>query len=182
MIPIASYIADTVTFVAHAHGHQRYGDHPNPGGPEGVPYVEHALEVARRLRGHGLHAVLAGLLHDTVEDTYVTEDVLRERGYPEEVIAGVMAVTRRDDEEYPDLIRRAASHPLGCYVKLADNLANTDNLPALVNRQRAARLERKYARARQILREPYTRLQMQAHQAGLDHLQFGPEVPCEVVW
>jgi hypothetical protein len=48
---------------------------------------------------------------------------------------------------------RAAQHPLGCLVKLADNLDNTDQLGRLAEAdpERARRLDEKYARAREVL-------------------------------
>lgn len=118
----------------------------------GKPYIEHCRTVAGLLRHHGDHAVMAGLLHDIVEDTTVTLDELRRRGYPEDVISAVDSVTRRDDEDYYDMVRRAAADPLGRLVKLADNATNADeNRLELLPKKVADRLRRKYAKARDIL-------------------------------
>lgn len=120
----------------------------------GQPYINHPRTVARILadQGHGDDAVMAGLLHDIVEDTDVTLDDLRERGYPEEVVRAVDAVTRRAGESYMALIHRAAADPLGRLVKLADNETNSDpaRLALLTDKEREW-FTQKYARARAVL-------------------------------
>jgi (p)ppGpp synthase/HD superfamily hydrolase len=94
---------------------------------------------------------VAGLLHDIIEDTPVTYQQLTERGFPAVVIEAVRAVTRRDDETYPELIDRAAAHPLGRLVKLADNWHNLSSLDALANEDDRIRLRLRYEQARQVL-------------------------------
>lgn len=117
-----------------------------------APYYDHVAEVAKRLVEHGEMAVMAGLLHDIVEDTDVTLEQLREMGFPEAVVRAVDTVTRRDGEAYMDLIARAAADPLGRLVKLADNASNSDEERlALLDPATAERLRQKYARARQVL-------------------------------
>jgi (p)ppGpp synthase/HD superfamily hydrolase len=118
----------------------------------GRPYIEHPRAVAAALAEHGDHAVMAGLLHDVVEDTDVTLDDLRAAGYPAEVVDAVDAVTRRPGETYMQFVARAADHPLGRLVKLADNAHNSspERLAALPPEQ-ATGMARRYARARAIL-------------------------------
>ena len=118
------------------------------------PYIQHPRTVARILadQGHGDHALMAGLLHDIVEDTDVTLDDLRQRGYPGEVVRAVDAVTRREGESYMDLICRAAADPLGRLVKLADNETNSDPARlALLDDEQRAWFTEKYAKARAVL-------------------------------
>ncbi|WP_330158239.1 metal-dependent phosphohydrolase [Nocardiopsis tropica] len=118
----------------------------------GRPYSEHVFAVRDLLAPHGVHAQMAGVLHDVLEDTPVTADDLRGRGCPEVVVRAVESVSRRPGESYGDLVRRAAADPLGRLVKLADNRHNSDEgrLAALPAEQ-ADRLRAKYARAREIL-------------------------------
>lgn len=126
--------------------------HHNQFDKAGNPYINHPRAVAEALRPHGDHAVMAGLLHDVVEDTDITLDDLRDLGYPEEVVAAVDSVTRRLGEEYMDLIRRAAADPLGRLIKLADNAHNSDPARlALLDPEQAAWFEQKYAKARAVL-------------------------------
>lgn len=118
----------------------------------GTPYIDHVREVARRLERYGDEAVMAGLLHDIVEDADVTLDALRGMGFPEAVVSAVDSVTLRDDEAYLDMVPRAAADPLGRRVKLADNASNSDpDRLALLNPKTADRLKRKYHEAREIL-------------------------------
>jgi (p)ppGpp synthase/HD superfamily hydrolase len=96
--------------------------------------------------------MIAGVLHDILEDTGTTAEDLAREGVPAAAIKAVEAVTRQEGETYMELIRRAAAHPLGRLVKLADNADNTDEgrltlLPA----DQAGSLRKRYARARQVL-------------------------------
>lgn len=122
----------------------------------GRPYIEHAAEVARRLEPYGDLAVMAGWLHDTVEDTGLTLTGLLGMGFPDAVVQAVDSVTQRPGEPYLDMVRRAAADPLGRLVKLADNATNSDEARlALLDPATADRLRRKYARARAVL-DPQT--------------------------
>jgi (p)ppGpp synthase/HD superfamily hydrolase len=116
----------------------------------GKPYVYHPLAVAGALISHGEYAIHAGLLHDVVEDTPITLDTLRTLGYPAEVLNAVDSVTRRDNENYFEMIERAAADPLGCIVKMADNRHNFGRLDHLPEPQRAF-LHKRYTRAYAIL-------------------------------
>ena len=118
----------------------------------GQPYMSHLLRVRDALAGHGETAMIAGVLHDILEDTEMTAGDLAWEGVPAAAIEAVEAVTRREGETYMDLIRRAAAHPLGRLVKLADNADNADEARlALLPAGQAGSLRKRYARARQVL-------------------------------
>lgn len=136
----------TVYFTSALAGHAHAGQVDKAG----KPYIDHPIAVAAALVEYGDNAVMAGLLHDVVEDTDITLDVLRTLGYPEEVVRAVDSVTRRDGELYSKLIERAAADPLGCLVKLADNRHNTDRLDNLDEPIRSG-MARRYAKARKVL-------------------------------
>lgn len=106
---------------------------------DGQPYITHPVAVAeildRRLRRQGVldgdreMAVVVGLLHDTVEDTDATlEDI--EANFGPICRIHVDSVTRRDDEDYLDFIRRCQylSPLIGVSVKLADLEHNLSDL------------------------------------------------------
>lgn len=167
--PTVSY---TNEFVALAHEGQPYGEEP---------YVNHVRRVAERLRPHGEWAYMAGLLHDAVEDTAVTLDLLWQMGYPEMVIRAVDTVTLRDAEDYMDRIYIAAAHPLGCHVKLADNTDNRAQLHKLVETdpRRARRLCEKYDKALAVL-VPARDAHMRERGLGRQEcMVFGPAMPEE---
>lgn len=90
----------------------------------GADYIGHPLRVAARLNDD--NEKIVAVLHDTIEDTYVTAGYLREQGFPQEIVDGVIAVTRREGESYEDFVRRAACNPLGRAVKIADLEDNMD--------------------------------------------------------
>lgn len=155
----------TDELVERLHRGQRYGQEP---------YINHLRRVARRLAGHGEHAYIAGLLHDSVEDTSMTLARLRSLGYPEIVVGAVEAVTCLPGEDYFDRIRIACAHPLGVHVKFAGNRDNFANVAVLakVDPERAERLRDKYEAAREILYPAV--LQWAREQAGVS---FGPPMP-----
>lgn len=121
----------------------------------GNPYFSAHLEpVARLLRPYGPYAVMAGYLHDVIEDTDQTPESLRAEGVPEEVIDAVVAVSRIPGEPYKELIRRAAAHPLGALVKLADNthnLAMNAELEKIDPKKAKSMREKRYLPARAVL-------------------------------
>lgn len=117
-------------------------------------FAAHLEPIARSLRSFGAAAVMAGYLHDVLEDTDHTPATLAARGVPAEVIEAVISVTKVDDEPYPQLIERAAAHPVGRLVKLADNTLNLASNPGLAETdpEGAQRmLEEKYLPARERL-------------------------------
>ncbi|MBQ9509403.1 MAG: HD domain-containing protein [Bacteroidales bacterium] len=117
----------------------------------GYEYIMHPIRVAERCKD--TRAKIVALLHDTIEDTFVTTDYLLEQGFPDEIIEGVLSVTKREGESYDEFVRRAAENPLGKEVKKADLEDNMDirRLKELTDED-VGRL-RKYLRAWQFLNE-----------------------------
>ncbi|MGY3340560.1 (p)ppGpp synthase/HD superfamily hydrolase [Streptomyces filamentosus] len=118
----------------------------------GVPYVEHVRAVAAGLVPFGPELVMAGLLHDVVEDTEWTAGGLRAAGVPERVVRAVEAVTNGPGRSYEEKIRDVARNPDATLVKIADNAHNSraDRAAALPP-DRRARLAAKYRAARRVL-------------------------------
>lgn len=90
----------------------------------GREYVMHPIRVAGRCRNP--KAKIVALLHDTIEDTAITTEYLLKQGFPEEIINGVLSVTKQEGESYEDFVRRAAKNSLGKEVKQADLEDNMD--------------------------------------------------------
>ena len=63
---------------------------------------------------------MAAVLHDVVEDSDLTLDDLRGRGFPAEVVEAVDCLTKREGESYEERIRRARANHIARRVKLAD--------------------------------------------------------------
>ena len=95
----------------------------------GFPYIMHPLRVMHRLGpGASGDERVAAVLHDVVEDSDVTLDDLRRRGFAESVVAAVDALTKRPAEkvDYFAAIRRAGANPIARAVKIADLSDNLD--------------------------------------------------------
>jgi (p)ppGpp synthase/HD superfamily hydrolase len=83
---------EALAFAACAHRAQVRKGTPDPG----VPYIVHPMHVATILRDHGFDEDLciAGLLHDTVEDTGASAEQIAQR-FGDGVAALVRAVTEQ---------------------------------------------------------------------------------------
>jgi hypothetical protein len=126
--------------------------HHNQFDKAGRPYMDHVTAVAHRVERYGPDAVIIAYLHDVVEDTAITINMLRGAGFSETIISAVTSVTRRGDESYEDLINRAAKNPLGRLVKLADNADNSDpERLKLLDPGVSSYLTEKYQKARNVL-------------------------------
>lgn len=90
----------------------------------GQPYILHPLRVMMSLIDE--KDKIIGVLHDTVEDTDVTYEYLKEAGFDDEIIEGIKSVTRNKGETYNQFIDRVSLNPRGKRVKLADIEDNMD--------------------------------------------------------
>jgi (p)ppGpp synthase/HD superfamily hydrolase len=118
----------------------------------GEAYVRHVVRVAERLDSD--EARIVALLHDVLEDTTVTADLLRARGVPDGVVEHVVALTRRDGEAYEAYVDRIAGNDLARAVKLADLADNLERLPAWANvvaEDEVRTLRERYEKAREAL-------------------------------
>ncbi len=88
----------------------------------GQPYILHCMAVALQQKDDVTRQV--AILHDIVEDTDVTLDELRRRGFAEQVIDGVDALTHRAGESYQDYVLRIATSETARQVKIADLMDN----------------------------------------------------------
>jgi (p)ppGpp synthase/HD superfamily hydrolase len=117
----------------------------------GQTYILHPLRVMMRLEGE-LERLVA-LLHDVVEDSTYSLERLRELGYPEEVLAALDCLTKREGETYEAFIERVRPHALARRVKLADLEDNMDvrRLPAVTAKdaERLARYRAAWARLKE---------------------------------
>jgi len=112
------------TFAAEAHKGQQYG---------GKPYTDHldaVVEVLKRFGYDDPEILMAGYLHDTLEDTHTIKDLLVNR-FGLRVADLVDACTdglgknRKERKERPyNLIPKT---PGALAVKLADRIANIEN-------------------------------------------------------
>jgi hypothetical protein len=95
----------------------------------GKIYILHPMRVM--LRGKNETEMIVGILHDTVEDTPVTLDMLRMEGFSEEILAAISCITKEKGEDYGHFINRVLTNPLATQVKLYDieDNMNRDRIP-----------------------------------------------------
>ena len=95
----------------------------------GKIYLLHPMRVM--LRGKNETEMIVGILHDTIEDTPVSLDMLRLEGFSEEVLEAIACITKEPEEDYGHFIDRVLTNPLATQVKLydiEDNL-NRERIP-----------------------------------------------------
>ena len=115
---------------------------------QGKPYILHPLAVASQLDSLELKTI--ALLHDTIEDSWVSKEFLLENGIPEELVEVIALLTKPKDMPYEDYLRRVKQNPMALAVKKADLAHNTSPERAEgLNEHRRA----KYELAKRILSE-----------------------------
>ena len=123
-------LLDALAFAAHKHRDQRRK------GADAVPYVNHPIAVAQVLASEGAitdeTALMAAILHDTIEDTETTADELRDR-FGEHVMAVVLEVTddktlRKEERKALQIEHAAGLSHAARLVKLADKICNVRDM------------------------------------------------------
>ena len=97
----------------------------------GKPYILHPIRVM--LAGATEEEMICGILHDVIEDTPVSLEMLREEGFSETVLSALALLTHDRSVPYMDYIHQLTKSPLAIQVKLHDlhdNL-NRDRLGTL---------------------------------------------------
>ena len=89
----------------------------------GLPYILHPIHLAEQMETE--ETCIVALLHDTVEDTYVTFEDL-EKEFSEEVIEALKLLTHEKSIPYMDYVEKIKSNPIAKAVKLADLNHNSD--------------------------------------------------------
>ena len=91
----------------------------------GKPYIEHPMRVMNM--GKTVEEKIAGVLHDVVEDSDWTFEMLEKEGIPKDVMDALKCVTKlSEDEDYDHFIERVKTNPLAVKVKLNDLKDNMD--------------------------------------------------------
>ena len=150
----------------------------------GEPHTEHLYHTYKTLAEFELDPVtlIAGLLHDTLEDTAATEDELSGQ-FGDEVTHLVRGVTKlrskantareNSSETLHRLFRTAARDPRVLIIKLADRLHNMETLECMPPAKRA-----RIARETLLIYVPVAdRLGMHTIRRKLEDLSFGYAYP-----
>ena len=120
--------------------------HQNQTDKSGAPYILNVIRVMNS--GKTEVEKICGVLHDIVEDTPWTFEMLQQEGFSEEIINVLKCVTKESDQEdYDHFIDRILTNKTAIAVKLNDLRDNMDitRLPQITEQDRK-RLN-KYLRA-----------------------------------
>ena len=101
----------------------------------GNAYFLHPFRVSQEVKNHffGLSsefdkfiAECVALLHDVIEDSHFTADVLINEGFEHAIVNRVVRMTRKEGESYMDYIKRIGEDNICRVVKMCDLKDNMD--------------------------------------------------------
>ncbi|MDF1482018.1 HD domain-containing protein [Extensimonas sp. H3M7-6] len=122
----------------------------------GKPYILHALRVMLNLEESGDEELMvAGLLHDVIEDTEIDEVQLLEFGLSDRTVELIKAVSRKRHETYEEFIERIAQNRSAARIKIADIKDNINLLRMSTIDEATIRRTRKYMAAWLRLKEVF---------------------------
>ena len=125
-----------------------YEAHKNQVDKSGVPYIYHPIHVAEQMDTE--NECIIALLHDVVEDTNVTFKQLEEV-FSKEIIDILKLLTREENIEYDEKIKRIKNNSIACKVKIADLTHNLDKTRLDFVTEVDVKRNEKYKKALQIL-------------------------------
>ena len=120
----------------------------------GNEYIGHPLRVMEM--GRTDEEKIVGVLHDLVEDTDWTFEMLEAEGFAPEIIAALKCVTKlSENENYDAFIERVRKNPLATAVKINDLTDNMDirRLPYLSDKD-VKRLKKYLKAYKKLIGEP----------------------------
>ena len=120
----------------------------------GNEYIGHPLRVMEM--GRTEEEKIVGVLHDLVEDTDWTFEMLEAEGFAPEIIAALKCVTKlSENENYDAFIERVRKNPLATAVKINDLTDNMDirRLPYLSDKD-VKRLKKYLKAYKKLIGEP----------------------------
>lgn len=131
-----------------------YNAHHGQTDKSGMPYIFHPYHLAEQMTDE-ISACVA-LLHDVVEDTPITMDIL-EKEFPPQVTDAIGLLTHDKDTDYFDYIKAIKNNPVAKAVKLADLEHNSDHTRIAdcksISEEKREYWNQKYTLARRILLE-----------------------------
>jgi (p)ppGpp synthase/HD superfamily hydrolase len=98
--------------------------HENQTDRYGAPYILHPLRVMMAVTDETEKIV--ALLHDVIEDSSWTGEMLLKEGFEPLLVSSVEALSKTPGEDYMDYIRRTTLNSITIHVKLADLSDNMD--------------------------------------------------------
>jgi (p)ppGpp synthase/HD superfamily hydrolase len=129
-----------LAFMVHKNQKDRYGK----------LYIFHPLRVMNKMSTD--KEKIVAVLHDVIEDTELTYKDLCDAGFSKEIINAIASISKQDDEEYFDYIKRVEDNPIAVKVKLADLEDNMDIRRIETITEKDSERLNKYMKAYRILK------------------------------
>ena len=115
-----AYIAELLATLVHKNQFRRDGV---------TEYITHPAAVAKRLSGESKNVIATAWLHDVLENTGLTKNMLIDVKMPEDVIEAVDCLTKRSSESYEYYLKNVRKNKIALKVKIADMLHNLSDTP-----------------------------------------------------
>ena len=115
----------------------------------GMPYVFHPFHLAEQMDDE--ISTVCALLHDVIEDTDITVEMLDQMGFPQEVLTVLELLTHDEVVPYMDYVKNISLNPIAKKVKIADLLHNSDVSRLDFVDEYAVKRNQKYQEALRIL-------------------------------
>ena len=96
-------------------------------------------------------STVCALLHDVIEDTDITVEMLDQMGFPQEVLTVLELLTHDEAVPYMDYVKNISLNPIAKKVKIADLLHNSDVSRLDFVDEYAVKRNQKYQEALRIL-------------------------------
>lgn len=120
----------------------------------GEPYIFHPMRVMLKASQFGEKYGIIAILHDTLEDTTLTEVDLIQAGFSAEIRDAIGTLTKFKGVQYDEYLQGVRSNPLALIVKILDiedNLSDMETV-GVFNPDMELNLRAKYANALRVLR------------------------------
>jgi (p)ppGpp synthase/HD superfamily hydrolase len=82
------------------------------------PYILHPIRVMSKMNNEIEMSV--AILHDVIEDSSLTLEMLKDKGISKEAIEALQHLTKKPNEPYDDFIERVMKNELAVKVKIED--------------------------------------------------------------
>lgn len=90
----------------------------------GELYILHPLHIMDKVGS--IECKIIAVLHDSIEDTWVDDDYLREMGINEDCVEAIVLLTRKKNQSYMDYIKEINTNFYAKTVKMEDLKHNMD--------------------------------------------------------
>ncbi len=111
-------LATAIRIAAQVHEHQK--------DKGGSAYILHPMRVMMRLRTTDEELMSIAILHDVVEDSSWTDEMLKDAGMSDRVITALGFLTKQPNDTYEMYIQRMVFNRDAMIVKLQDLKDNSD--------------------------------------------------------